>query len=131
MVLLPAATLLYLRMGVLADVVGLAAALVITLVPSWTNKGLAVLGTLSYAVYLLHVPVGGRVINFAVRLQPSAVVGFGGVAVAAIVTFGAAWLLYRFVEAPAKRYASSVRFAVVALIGPATPVLVAQDRSLT
>jgi peptidoglycan/LPS O-acetylase OafA/YrhL len=105
-----AAVTLYSSRGVLVMLVGLATAFVILAMPSWTNAPLAFLGTLSYSLYLLHVPVGGRVINLAQRLPPSAVVAVAGIATATAASVGAAYLLYRLIERPAQRYAASVRF---------------------
>lgn len=110
LILLPAAAMLCMRMGVAVMVTGLATALVIVAVPSWTNTPLAFLGTMSYSLYLMHVPIGGRVINLARRLPPSPLVATGGIAAAAAVSLGAAYLLYRFVERPAQHYAGSLRF---------------------
>jgi peptidoglycan/LPS O-acetylase OafA/YrhL len=111
LILLPAAIILYAHMGVWVMVIGLATAFIIVAVPSWTNAPLALLGTLSYSLYLLHVPVGGRVINLARRLPPSPVVAIVGISTAAAVSIGAAYVLYRIVERPAQRYAGSLRFS--------------------
>jgi peptidoglycan/LPS O-acetylase OafA/YrhL len=110
MILLPAAAILAARQGIWVMLVALAAALLIVAVPSWTNAPLAFLGTISYSLYLLHVPVGGRVINLAQRLPPSALVAVAGIAAATVVSIAAAYALYRLVERPAQRYAGSLRF---------------------
>ncbi len=110
LILLPAAVMLGMRMGVLVMAVGLAAAFIIVAIPSWTNAPLAFLGTMSYSLYLLHVPVGGRIINLAQRLPPSTAVGVAGMATAVAASIGAAYLLYSIVERPAQRYAASLRF---------------------
>ncbi len=90
-------------------------ALMIRCFPNRTNRILAFLGTLSYSIYLIHVPIGGRVINLASRLPKTGTVALGAIAVALAVTIGAAWLLWRSVERPAQRYAASVRFQCAAL----------------
>jgi peptidoglycan/LPS O-acetylase OafA/YrhL len=111
LILASTALILWVHMGAIVMLLGLGTALVIVAVPSWTNPPLALLGTLSYSLYLLHVPIGGRVINLAVRLPPSALVGVASVATAAAVSLGAAYVLYRFVESPAQRYAGSLRYS--------------------
>ena len=110
LLLVPAAALLYMHMGALVMVAGLATSVIIVAIPAWTSRPLAFLGTLSYSLYLLHVPVGGRVINLAGRLPASPVAGFAGVAAALVVTIAAAYLMYRLVERPAQIYAGSLRF---------------------
>lgn len=110
LVLVPVAAILCVHMGAIVMVVGLATAIVIVVVPSWTNPPLAVLGTLSYSIYLLHVPVGGRVINLARRLPQSTPLLLLSMVAATAVSILAAYALYRLVEKPAQKYAGSLRF---------------------
>jgi peptidoglycan/LPS O-acetylase OafA/YrhL len=110
LVLLPALAVLDVRFGAIRACVTLLAALVIVLAPSLTNRWLAVLGTLSYSLYLVHYQVGGRVINLAARLPPSLLVMTGAVILASVVSLGVAYLMYRFVEKPSQQYAASLRF---------------------
>lgn len=59
------------------------------------------LGALSYSLYLVHAPVGGRVVNLLARLEPGPV---GALAIAACALAAAllvAWALWRWVERPA------------------------------
>lgn len=110
LVFLCAALVLYPRMGGWVTFVGLATALGIFALPSWTNAPMAFLGTLSYSLYLLHVPVGGRVINLAQRLPASAFVAIVGIGAAFALSIAAAYVLFRVVERPAQQYAGSLRF---------------------
>jgi len=56
---------------------------------------LAAAGTFSFSLYLVHVPVGGRVTNLLDRFGlPAPVI----VAISSAVSVGAAWLFYRGVE---------------------------------
>lgn len=110
LILLPAAAILYMHMGVVLMLVGLSTAFIIVAVPSWTNAHLSLLGTLSYSLYLAHVPIGGRVINLARRLPPSPMVSVLSIVTATAVSIGAAYILYRFVERPAQQYAGRLRF---------------------
>jgi peptidoglycan/LPS O-acetylase OafA/YrhL len=73
-------------------------------------------GTFSFSLYLVHVPVGGRVTNLLNRfaLPPYVVV-----AAACAASLAAAWLFYLIVEkrtlrAPALLTESAVRPAVAA-----------------
>ena len=59
---------------------------------------LTFLGTISYSIYLLHSPIGGRVINLATRFPPALHIQIGALALALIVSIASAYLLWRFVE---------------------------------
>ncbi len=71
---------------------------------------LSFLGAISYSLYLLHVPIGGRVINLAKRLPHTFPVELGAVAVAMAISLAAAYLLYRLVERPSQRWSGRVRY---------------------
>jgi peptidoglycan/LPS O-acetylase OafA/YrhL len=86
LVLLPSAALLCVRMGAPVTLVSLAAGFLIVAFPSWTNAPLAFFGTLSYSLYLLHVPTGGRVINLMQRFPQSAAVSLIGIVAATTVS---------------------------------------------
>lgn len=66
------------------------------------------LGTNSYALYLIHLPVGGALLGF-VKLQTNDVlllsVAFVG---AVLLSLGAAHLFYRWVEAPSQVWAKNI-----------------------
>ena len=66
------------------------------------------LGTISYSVYLLHVPIGARVITFSENFIHSVGGRLCMVLLAYAVTIMAAWLFYRWVEAPCKAWAKKV-----------------------
>ena len=59
---------------------------------------LSFLGTISYSVYLLHSPVGGRVINLATRLPDNLYIKVIALALALVASIGSAYLMWRFVE---------------------------------
>ena len=67
-------------------------------------KVLVFLGFISYSLYLLHVPIGGRVINLAGRLPHTMPVELGAETAAMAVSLIAAWLLYRLVERPSQKW---------------------------
>jgi peptidoglycan/LPS O-acetylase OafA/YrhL len=115
LVLLSAAGLVYTGLGAGSMVVCLGTAGVIVFAPMWVGAGLArpalsFFGTISYSLYLIHVPIGGRIINLAQRLPPSNFTSLVAIFVAGLVSVGAAYALYRLVERPAQRYAGSLRF---------------------
>jgi len=70
------------------------------------------LGSISYSLYLIHSPVGKRVLNLLLRLTGAQSMG-GKLLVIAMTTgvvIAAAYLLYRFVERPSQRWSASFRY---------------------
>jgi peptidoglycan/LPS O-acetylase OafA/YrhL len=70
------------------------------------------LGAISYSLYLVHIPIGGRVINFGKRFLDSSSGHLLLSIAATVASIAAAYLLYRFVEKPAQSWASKVSFDV-------------------
>jgi peptidoglycan/LPS O-acetylase OafA/YrhL len=68
------------------------------------GAALIALGTMSYSLYLVHVPTGGRVVNLLRRFDLPALLP----AIAALpITLGVAWVFYRVVERRFKRPAGA------------------------
>ncbi|MEO7166210.1 MAG: acyltransferase [Chthoniobacterales bacterium] len=65
------------------------------------------LGHISYSLYLLHVPVGGRVINLGLRLGSNMFVKALVLSIALAASIAAAWALHRWVELPAQKWSSA------------------------
>lgn len=97
--------------GGLIAATGAATALLLGLSSSKEHPALAFLGQISYSLYLLHVPVGTRVLNFSQKLDLSMPGRVVALMAALAVSIGAAWLLWRYVELPAQRWSSSIRYA--------------------
>ncbi len=72
------------------------------------SRPLLWLGGISYSLYLLHVPIGGRIINLAQRFPQRLTVEVSGLASAVVASVVAAYLLWKFVEAPSHRAAQLV-----------------------
>ena len=69
------------------------------------------LGLISYSLYLVHEPIGGRVVNFAVRHGGrSAWINAAVVVVGVAVSLAAAWVMYRSIERPSQQLASRIRY---------------------
>jgi peptidoglycan/LPS O-acetylase OafA/YrhL len=62
-------------------------------------------GTISYSLYLMHVPLGGRIINLAARLPPSPLYRYPAIVLAFVVTVGGAYVFWRIVENPSQLWA--------------------------
>jgi peptidoglycan/LPS O-acetylase OafA/YrhL len=68
---------------------------------------LSFLGTISYSLYLVHAPVGGRVISLAMRI-PNPWFQTGGLIAAICASLLAASALWYFVERPSHRYSKKM-----------------------
>jgi peptidoglycan/LPS O-acetylase OafA/YrhL len=97
-------------MGPLEAGVGCAAALWLAWGSLLPMRRLAGLGALSYSLYLLHVPVGGRVVNLGSRFATGPASRALVLVSAVAISLGASYLLYRLVELPARRWASGIRY---------------------
>jgi len=74
--------------------------------PTWITP-LASAGVISYSLYLLHVPIGMRVVNASMRLSRSTLAGYGVVIVALLLSVATAWLFWRSVEKPSAAWAKA------------------------
>ena len=103
----------------IAAATGLGTALLIAFVPGRRVGVLAFLGLISYPLYLLHIPVGTRILTASLRLHLGWVENLAVLAIALAATIGASWLMHRWIERPAQRWASAIRYRRAA-IQPAT-----------
>ena len=99
-------------LGVSVALVGVATASVIALV-NLRSRTLLFLGEISYSLYLVHVPIGGRIVNLSLRF-PVSPMGKVGVSIAAFfASVTVAFLFYRFAERPARSWAARIRSLIV------------------
>jgi peptidoglycan/LPS O-acetylase OafA/YrhL len=102
--------------GVPPVVAGVATAAAILFANLWarlpTSRLAALLGTTSYSLYLLHVPVGTTVIAIGRRLLLPRIPGADAISrlLAVVACVAAAYLLYVLVERPAQRLASRIPY---------------------
>jgi peptidoglycan/LPS O-acetylase OafA/YrhL len=68
------------------------------------------IGEISYSLYLLHRPIGGRVLKLAGRYAESSWARSAALGFAVLLSVATAWLFWRFVERPSQARASRVRF---------------------
>lgn len=101
----------FVTLGMKPFLAAITAALAIAYVSFGSHRVLAFLGAISYSLYLLHVPIGGRVINLAARLDLGIAGKVAAIAAAALASIGAAYVLYRFVELPALRWARKLNWS--------------------
>ncbi len=108
--LVPSFAITVMSLGIPAALAGLLTALVIAFVRMPRFAPLTFVGAISYSVYLLHVPIGGRVVNLGSRLPQDAVTQIAVLAAAMCMTMFAAYLMFRFVERPARDWSSSMKY---------------------
>ena len=94
--------------GAAIAMTGIATSLLLGLFEANLNPSLLFFGHISYSLYLLHVPIGGRVINLSQRFVHNTPGKVAVLAVALATSIGAAWLLYRYVERPAQQWSSGI-----------------------
>jgi peptidoglycan/LPS O-acetylase OafA/YrhL len=90
-------------------VVVVATALVIQFVRIPCSR-LTDLGLISYSLYLLHVPVGGKIVNLGARVAHSFPAQLLVVAAALAGSIAASVAFYRWIELPSQRLSASVRY---------------------
>lgn len=99
----------YVTLGPGVAMVGLAATLLIAFVVI-DNPLLLFLGDISYSLYLVHVPIGGRVMNAGTRFQLGSATA-ALLALAALATaIGAAYLFHLKIERPARAWAARIPY---------------------
>ena len=100
-----AAFIFQVRCGGLASAVaGMLAVVFIAYAPQIRIRWLSFLGLISYSLYLLHVPIGGRVMNLAIRLTDAGALRIAAMSVALAVSVTIAWGFYRWVEYPSHQW---------------------------
>jgi peptidoglycan/LPS O-acetylase OafA/YrhL len=109
-------------LGPLVSAVGVGAALTIAFVRV-TNRVLVFLGAISYSLYLIHVPVGAKAVNLGVRFVTGMPAKLALLAAGLALSIAAAYVLYRFVEKPAQKWSSAIRYRKHLLVEPTPQTL--------
>jgi peptidoglycan/LPS O-acetylase OafA/YrhL len=94
--------------GPVSAVLGLSTALGILFLPNLAWRPLVWVGTISYSLYLLHVPIGGRVMNFLERFSEFGFVQLLSVPLALVITLFFAWIFFLLVEKPSHELAQKI-----------------------
>ena len=109
LVTLVSVLMLYCYNGLAVVIVGLLSITIIVFSSFPRLWILGILGEISYSLYLIHVPVGGRVVNLGRRFVDSAPLEFVLSITALAICIASSLLYWRFIEAPAKRLAKRIR----------------------
>lgn len=68
------------------------------------------LGTISYSLYLVHMPLGGKLVSLGGRYVTGPVAAFGLVAAALAASLAAAGFMYWLVEKPSERWSKATKY---------------------
>jgi len=91
-------------------IAGLLAVLFILLVNIKPIRPLIFLGSLSYSLYLVHIPVGGKIINLFSRFSGTLFFQVMGLFSALTISLLVGWLFYKYIELPSQELASKIRY---------------------
>lgn len=69
------------------------------------------LGKISFSLYLLHVPIGGRIINLFGRFAHSELEAWAVILFALSISMGVAWLFFRCVDYPFQQFSKKIFYA--------------------
>jgi len=117
------ATIICLGKLTVIGLAGLATALAIAFIRGEGFKPLVWLGTISYSLYLVHVPIGGRVINLGESLDTEGLTRIGFLVAAVAISIGSAYLFNRLFERPAQLWASKFHYGKARPVHVSTPVV--------
>lgn len=101
-------------LGFLVAAVGLATVCSICFV-NINNRALLFLGSISYSLYLVHLPIGTRVVNIGNRFAQGPIMNILVLVVGLMASIVAAWLMYRFIENPAQRWSAAIKLKKAAV----------------
>jgi peptidoglycan/LPS O-acetylase OafA/YrhL len=74
-------------------------------------KVISFIGTISYSIYLIHEPIGVRIISFGNRFAPTLPLKLLVLVCAVAATICAAYIFYLAIERPAKTWSASLKYS--------------------
>ena len=104
------ASMAVIALGPAIAAAGLAAALAIAFVRVKRHAAFAYLGAISYSLYLLHVPIGGRIVNLGTRFADSFFMQVVVLLLAIAASVAGAHFMFKLVERPAQKWSSALRY---------------------
>lgn len=106
-------SVIYLHHSYVITILSIGATLGIAFFDPRKNFGwLIFFGNISYSLYLLHVPIGGRVINLGQRFASTNIEKFIVILVAMVASVLAAWVFYKLVEVPSHKLSRRIKLKI-------------------
>jgi peptidoglycan/LPS O-acetylase OafA/YrhL len=96
-------------LGPLRAATGVGTALLIAFVQV-RSSFLLFFGAIPYSMYLFHVPLGSKVVNWGGRYVNGTLGGLAVVSAALVITILFSWGIYLWVERPAQRWSSAIKY---------------------
>lgn len=100
---------IYAVLGLAVTIVSVCTMLAILYIKS-DNKVFKFMGEISYSLYLVHVPIGGRIITLGARFAHTLPIKLIFFIMAFVVSIVSAYILYRLVEKPAQEWSSAIKY---------------------
>ncbi len=82
----------------------------IILIPFGKNRLISFLSKISYSLYLVHVPIGGRIINLSLRFVKTDVQKWITILIALVTCIIVAYLFHIAIEKPAIKWSKKMRY---------------------
>jgi peptidoglycan/LPS O-acetylase OafA/YrhL len=101
---------IYFMNSAVIAVASLATAISIAFIEGSGFRSLFWLGTISYSLYLIHVPIGGRIINLGERLAAGPFVRIAFLLASLVASIVAASIYFRCLERPSREWSSRVSY---------------------
>lgn len=111
--------------GWVITVVGVGTSLMIAFVDVRVPRWLSSLGLLSYSLYLVHVPIGGRVVNLGARWADTVPAQIAVLAAALGLSLLVSVVLYKYVERPSQKISSAIKYKQTPKVATGFETLVA------
>ena len=104
------ALIIYFNHGLIIFTVTLLCSLIIAFFDNFSNnRMLLFLGNISYSLYLLHIPIGGRIINLTRRFDLSEFSKALVVLLAVAISIFSAWIFYLVIEKPSHKWSKKIK----------------------
>lgn len=101
---------IFYNLGWVTAVFAIVAVLAIYFEPHIRSRLLHFLGNISYSLYLSHTLIAFAIINLGIRFTKNIYQKFFFISLAVAATLFFSYLLYRFIEIPAKKWAAAIRY---------------------
>jgi peptidoglycan/LPS O-acetylase OafA/YrhL len=79
------------------------------------------LGKISYSLYLLHIPIGSRIVNFSTNFHRTSIVNFGIICFVIVVCCLASYLFYLVLEKPFQTWSSQIKLSNAPVLDSVLP----------